>query len=138
MIERVMVAINSETGVGLRVNKSHPLPYEVIDRTGEPQVMSRWGSLAEADAECEFQRGYRRARAAIEALREPNGPMKDAGAETYGIHNAHIGLLPNECLDGQPSKAWRMCRAAHRQLLGQPPDPPFPVDAAEPGREPRV
>jgi hypothetical protein len=46
-------------------------------------------------------------RAAIAALREPTGEMKDVGAATYGVHNTHIGPLPNAVIDGQPSKAWR-------------------------------
>jgi hypothetical protein len=43
----------------------------------------------------------------LEALREPTGEMKDAGAATYGIHDAHIGPLPQGVIIGQPSKAWR-------------------------------
>ncbi len=45
-------------------------------------------------------------KCAIAAMREPTGRMKDAGAETYGIGDAAIGL-PVSILDGQPSKAYR-------------------------------
>ena len=55
-------------------------------------------------------RAYRLiARAAIEAMREPTGEMKDAGAETFGLpkNGIYIGPIPKDTLDGQPSKAWR-------------------------------
>jgi hypothetical protein len=37
-------------------------------------------------------------RAAIEALMEPTGEMKDAGAESYGVPPS---------ITGQPTKAWQ-------------------------------
>ena len=43
-----------------------------------------------------------RARAAIEAMREPTGLMKDAGAESF-----EFGSDDCASLNGQPSKAWR-------------------------------
>jgi hypothetical protein len=47
------------------------------------------------------------ARAAIMAMREPSGPMKEAGAMTYGIHTPTIGSLPLTLIDGQPTKAYQ-------------------------------
>lgn len=47
------------------------------------------------------------ARAAIAALREPTDEMKGAGANSYGLHTPHIGPLPIELIDGQPTKAWQ-------------------------------
>jgi hypothetical protein len=50
---------------------------------------------------------------------EPTGEMKDAGAETYGVHEPAIGSLPLSTINGQPSKAWRaMIKAA---LSANPP-----------------
>jgi hypothetical protein len=46
------------------------------------------------------------ARAAITAMREPDGAMKDAGAETYGVGNAYIGPGA-DLLTGQPTKAYQ-------------------------------
>jgi hypothetical protein len=46
-------------------------------------------------------------RAVLGAIREPTGPMRDAGAATYGVSAPAIGSLPLSVIDGQPSKAWR-------------------------------
>lgn len=44
--------------------------------------------------------------AAIAAMREPTGEMKDAGAETYGLGNSVIGPA-GAALVGQPTKAYQ-------------------------------
>jgi hypothetical protein len=55
------------------------------------------------------------ADAVLAVMREPTGAMKDAGAESYGVHEPAIGSLPLSVIDGQPSKAWRaMIDAAGR------------------------
>lgn len=47
------------------------------------------------------------ARAAIAAMREPTGEMKDAGADSYGVPTPAIGSLPLSVISGQPTKAWK-------------------------------
>ena len=47
------------------------------------------------------------ARAAIAAMREPTGEMKDAGADSYGVPAPAIGSLPLSVINGQPTKAWQ-------------------------------
>lgn len=87
MVERVANAIANAPRVFLRQNKAHPLPYEVcLDaKPDEPiddgsfNVLSRWGFLAEAEAETAFWRKFHRARAAVAAMREPDGYMVSAG-----------------------------------------------------------
>lgn len=48
----------------------------------------------------------RTARAAIEAMREPTGEMKNAGAASYGVGDAYIGEGA-ALLNGQPTRAWQ-------------------------------
>jgi hypothetical protein len=51
-------------------------------------------------------RSRAQARAALVALFEPTGGMKDAGAETYGLGNSVIGPA-GAALVGQPTKAYQ-------------------------------
>ena len=55
------------------------------------------------------------ADAVLEEMVEPTGAMKDAGADTYGVHGLAIGSLPLSTIDGQPSKAWRAMVEAARK-----------------------
>jgi hypothetical protein len=75
MVERVARAIDADTGIWMRTNKGERLPFEIIDRSGEPILLSAWGSLEEAKAACARTDLLRRAEAAIAAMREPTEAM---------------------------------------------------------------
>jgi hypothetical protein len=74
-LEAVRLAINSASPVFVRTNKGHPLPFEacVDHKPDEPigddtiEVLSRWGTADEAQAEAEFWTGVNKSRAAIQA-----------------------------------------------------------------------
>lgn len=69
MVERVARAISADTHVWSRVDKTQALPFQVIDREGEPTVLSSWATEAEQAIAWRKEDGNRRARAAIEAMR---------------------------------------------------------------------
>lgn len=79
ILERVAAALGQPVAITIRMNKASVLPFEVVDTSGEPVVLSAWLEHDVAAEEAQHMALLARARNAIMAMREPTIEMLDAG-----------------------------------------------------------
>lgn len=75
ILQRVADALGQQVAITIRHNKFSSLPFEVVDTTAEPRVLSAWLDHDVAAEEAQHIALLMRARNAVMAMREPTERM---------------------------------------------------------------